>query len=99
MTSELAKMLDGPVAERWGRPDVGWDWGDAPDEVASALWLAHLFQCCKGRIWYVEITPLEDGDVVVDVNQYASNHGLGESPNLLEAIARAMLAVPVEVKP
>lgn len=97
MTSELAKLLDGEVAARFGRPDVGWDYGDAPDEVADALWLAHLWIAIGVRQDSVSILPHTSG-WIVSINDLQGNVGTANQPSLLEALCRAMLAVP-ETKP
>jgi len=104
MTSELAKLLDGPVAERFGRAvccdrplsliqDV-WMYsaGDCQYQIdhptASALWLAHLLDQCGERGWCVSF---DDPDKIVCVFENGSIGVEGTGPTRLEALCRAML--------
>ena len=127
MTEELAALLDGPVAERFGRPtdaadfamywdgdgtgERWWVWNDPavgdipsdpiPDTTAAALWLAHLIGACVplglavefhigfGDNREVHITSLTDCML--------GCHGDGTT--ILEALASAMMLVPVKGQP
>jgi len=121
MTSELAKLLDGPVADRFGRPKdrCGVEFylsGDEfsacesfglDDPIASALWLAHLVDQCGDRGWRAVFAPPDDlaptrGRIAALVSRPLDGgvrHERCDSTSRLEAVARAMLAVPVEAKP
>ena len=118
MTPELAQLLDGPVAERFGRPKLnGRDlviyntkefMTEGPrslhvqtGDVAAALWLAHLIGVFGEKrwafapmfrdintgggpaVWHVEI------DTLTSVCETCCR-----KPDLLEALARAMMAIP-----
>lgn len=110
MNPELAALLDGPVAERFGRLAWGpfahpitlqgtatywweYEWGNGnrvrlPDDVAEALWLAHLLGVCGE--WTTEVLICQHcAGCLVRVGYSESN-----APTMLEALARAMLAVP-----
>jgi len=117
MTPELAALLDGPVAERWGRPTAmgglhlrpipsgGWTWANQvpdksfrlmPDDVAEALWLAHMLDVCGKRGWVAMLTPGSDGwgATIIDPNTDDDIDPPVAHPTILEALALAMLAVP-----
>jgi len=108
MTKELATLLCGPIAERFGIPagtmritpsDICFE-GDGlmTEQVKSALWLAHLLGQCGKRGWEAMIAPFRDW---MTVRIECDNGPLGESvaPTTIEALANAMLAVPVESQP
>jgi len=138
MTEELASLLDGPVAERFGRargnngselylreggdtwcsdthephyldgccePD---SWGFNHDRIsiglatADALWISHLLDQCGERSWSVlfsgsggeNLVSIHKADVAISLDMWSANMG-----TRLEALARAMLLVPVEATP
>jgi hypothetical protein len=105
MTPELAQLLDGKVAARWGRPgglnrDRQWV-HECPcgagigltDATAEALWLSHLLKVCS--IGPVELRTHRDWNSRV-VTHTATVDGAwhGEGASHLEALARAMLQSP-----
>lgn len=133
MSPELAALLDGNVAERFGRPTDDadfamywsgdgvtrfWVWDDPtiedcesdaiPDATADALWLAHLLAVCGQLPQRFEICPHVAGCFVRVNRKYRAlpDGAFVEESDLeyhhatpLEAIARAMLAVPVTPPP
>ena len=107
MTPELAQLLDGAVAARFGRPNLYEErvreniYKCQRPEIAAALWLAHLIGVCGEKrwafapmfrdintgggpaVWHVEI------DTPTSVCETCCR-----KPDLLEALARAMMAIP-----
>jgi hypothetical protein len=116
MTPELAQLLDGKVAARWGRPgglnrDRQWV-HECPcgagigltDATAEALWLSHLLRVCGERGWPIKMYQSQLDQCpewwFVEVEfQYDHEWRTAQlrRTSLLEALARAMLAIPAPV--
>jgi hypothetical protein len=69
MTTELAQLLDGEVAARWGRPPISRDGNEwvhvcpcgagigMTSHTVAAIWLAHLIIECAKMNLFVTLQP------------------------------------------
>ncbi len=103
MTNDLAKLLDGPVAERFGRPNgkdrcsIIADPEDT-DRVREAIWLAHLIGECGSKHWGISMAYLLPGWECHIGYGFCKSSDVYAQPTAIEALSLAMLAVP-ENKP
>jgi hypothetical protein len=108
VTPELSALLDGEVARRFGRPTLG-VWVGHDGRVSENDWLAYLLDVCgKQSDWYwdelisweVQLYRCTNPDqwwAVIEYDCTDLDHPLQveyQAPTRLEALARAMLAVP-----
>lgn len=95
MDKALAELLDTRVAERFGKPDLGWDTFDAPDYIFSAAWESHLLDQCWKREWNAHVYWTGSVTISVHAGDFVDQDKYTEAATTrLEALARAMLAVP-----
>jgi hypothetical protein len=96
VTFELAQFLEGPVAKRFGKPNLKWEVEGARDAAEEALWLMHLLAKCLTLQLCAEIHVGFGNNIEAHITSLTDCmlgcHGDGST--IVEALARAMLAVP-----